>query len=206
MGAHIPDCRQCRREGTKLFLKGEKCFLKCTMVKRDYAPGQHGQSRRKKLSDFGVMLREKQKVKRIYGVQEKQFENYFKKASAKKGVTGEVLLQLLESRLDNVVYRMGLASSRSQAKQLVSHGLFAVNERKTNIPSRQVKPGDTISVLATKKDKNVFVGLADSKPREDNAWVAVDLKTLKGTYTTLPIREQLDSEIEEQLIVEFYSK
>lgn len=206
MSTITPDCRKCRREGVKLFLKGEKCYLKCTLVKRGYAPGQHGQSRRKKLSDFGVMLREKQKVKRIYGIQERQFENYFKKASAKKGVTGEVLLQLLESRLDNIVFRMGFASSRSQAKQFVSHGLFAVNERKTNIPSRQLKLGDVVSVLKTKQDKNVFVTLADSKPREDNAWVSVDLAEFKGIFSALPIREQLDPEIQEQLIVEFYSK
>lgn len=206
MSKITPDCRKCRREGTKLFLKGEKCYVKCTLVKRGYAPGQHGLSRRKKLSDYGVMLREKQKVKRIYGIQEKQFENYFDKASRKKGVTGEVLLELLESRLDNLVYRMGFAGSRAQAKQLVSHGIFSVNGRKTNIPSREVKPGDEIAVIDTKKKLKYFETVLDSKPREDNAWVSVDLKKLKGTFTTLPIREQLDPEIEEQLIVEFYSK
>lgn len=206
MSKITPDCRQCRREGAKLFLKGDKCFNKCTFVKRGYAPGQHGLSRRKKLSDYGIMLREKQKVKRIYGIQEKQFENYFDKASARKGVTGEVLLQLLESRLDNVVYRMGFAVSRSQAKQLVTHGLFAVNGRKTNIPSRNLKAGDEVTVIDTKKGKTFFEGVKETSPKEDNAWVSTDLKNLKGTFTALPIREQLDPEIQEQLIVEFYSK
>jgi small subunit ribosomal protein S4 len=206
MSKITPDCRQCRREGAKLFLKGEKCYLKCTFVKRGYAPGQHGLSRRKKLSDYGIMLREKQKVKRIYGIQERQFENYFDKASGKKGVTGEILLQLLESRLDNVVYRMGLAGSRSQAKQLVSHGLLSVNGRKTNIPSRALKAGDEIAVIDTKKSKTYFEIVKESKPREENSWVTVDLKNLSGKFVSLPIREQLDPEIQEQLIVEFYSK
>ena len=199
-------CRQCRREGAKLFLKGEKCFSKCSFVRRGYAPGQHGVARRKKPSDYGIMLREKQKVKRIYGVQEKQFENYFKKASAKKGVTGEMLLGLLESRLDNLVYRMGFASSRNQAKQLVSHGLFAVNGRKTNIPSRILKPGDEVSVIETKKKLKYFEIAKENKPRETFDWLEADLKNLKGKYTSYPLRDQLDSEIQEQLIVESYSK
>lgn len=199
-------CRQCRREGEKLFLKGEKCYLKCTFVKRGYVPGQHGLSRRRKPSDYAIMLREKQKVKRIYGMQEKQFENYFKKASSKKGVTGENLLTILESRLDNVVYRMGFAVSRNQAKQLVSHGLFAVNGRKTDIPSRILKPGDKIEVLPNKKKLPYFEALKDAKPREEAAWVTADLKGLKGALDSLPIREQLDPNINEQLIVEFYSK
>lgn len=199
-------CRKCRREGEKLFLKGEKCYVKCTFVKRGYAPGQHGMSRRKKPSDYGIMLREKQKVKRIYGVQEKQFENYFNKAAGKKGVTGEVLLQLLESRLDNVVYRMGFASSRNQARQLVTHGLFAVNGRKTDIPSRMLKPGDAIEVLNNKKGSAYFATIKDSKPREEASWVTADLKNLKGSFVSAPIREQLDPNIKEQLIVEFYSK
>lgn len=199
-------CRQCRREGEKLFLKGEKCYVKCTFVKRGYAPGQHGMSRRKKPSDYGIMLREKQKVKRIYGVQEKQFENYFNKAAAKKGVTGEVLLQLLESRLDNLIYRMGFASSRNQARQLVSHGLFAVNGRKTDIPSRTLKPGDSVEVLKNKAKLTYFETVKNSKPREEASWVTTDLKNLKGTFVSLPIREQLDPNIQEQLIVEFYSK
>lgn len=201
-----PKCRQCRREGAKLFLKGDKCYTKCVFVKRGYVPGQHGLSRRKKPSDYGIMLREKQKVKRIYGIQEKQFEGYFNKAAAKKGVTGEVLLQLLESRLDNLVYRMGFASSRHQAKQLVSHGLFAVDGRRTTIPSRDIKPGQEIAVVETKKNKTYFEAVKESKPREESSWVSSDLKNLKGQYLSLPIREQLDPEINEQLIVEFYSK
>lgn len=199
-------CRQCRREGEKLFLKGEKCYLKCTFVKRGYVPGQHGLSRRRKPSDYAIMLREKQKVKRIYGMQERQFENYFEKASARKGVTGENLLQLLESRMDSVVYRMGFAVSRSQAKQLVTHGLFSVNGRKTDIPSRILKPGDKIEVLPNKKNLAYFETVKASKPREEAAWVTADLKSLKGTFDGLPIREQLDPNINEQLIVEFYSK
>lgn len=199
-------CSQCRREGDKLFLKGEKCFSKCTFVKRSYAPGQHGLSRRRKPSDYGIMLREKQKVKRIYGIQERQFENYFVKASSKKGVTGEVLLQLLESRLDNVVYRMGFASSRSQARQLVSHGIFSVNGRKTDIPSRFVKVGDDIAVLPNKQKLQYFENLKNTKPKEEFSWVQSSLKDLKGKLINLPIREQLDPNINEQLIVEFYSK
>lgn len=199
-------CRQCRREGTKLFLKGDKCFTKCTLLKRNYIPGQHGLSRRSKPSDFSVMLREKQKVKRIYGIREKQFKGYFEKASTKQGVTGEVLLSLLESRLDSVVYRMGFAVSRNQAKQLVSHGLFALNGRKVDIPSIILKPGDKVEVLKTKKNKKYFENLLLSKPREEHSWVKVDRKNLKGEFVSAPIREQLDPSIKEQLIVEFYSK
>jgi len=199
-------CSQCRREGDKLFLKGDKCFSRCVFVKRSYAPGQHGLSRRRKQSDYGIMLREKQKVKRIYGIREKQFENYFVKASAKKGVTGEVLLQLLESRLDNVVYRMGFATSRSQARQLVSHGIFAVNGRKTDIPSRLLKVGDEVSALKNKIASKYFEDLKNKKPREEYAWVSNDFKKFSGKLLNLPIREQLDPSIKEQLIVEFYSK
>lgn len=201
-----PKCKQCRREGAKLFLKGDKCYTKCVFVKRGYVPGQHGLSRRRKPSEFGIMLREKQKVKRIYGMQEKQFAGYFKKASAKSGITGELLLQLLESRLDNIVYRMGFASSRHQARQLVAHGLFSVNGRKTTIPSRIIKPGQEIAVIDTKKKLTYFENIKASKAREEFSWLTVDLKNLKGKYLTVPIREQLDQEINEQLIVEFYSK
>lgn len=199
-------CSQCRREGEKLFLKGEKCYTKCTFVKRSYGPGQHGLARRRKPSDYGIMLREKQKVKRIYGIQERQFENYFVKASGKQGVTGEVLLQLLESRLDNLVYRMNFASSRAQARQLVTHGIFGVNGRKTDIPSRNLRPGDEVAVLKNKQDLKVFDAVKVSKPKEEAAWVTSDVKNLKGKYNVLPIREQLDPNIKEQLIVEFYSK
>jgi small subunit ribosomal protein S4 len=202
----LAKCRQCRREGEKLFLKGEKCYQKCTFVKKGYAPGQHGLSRRRKPSDYAIMLREKQKVKRIYGIQERQFENYFEKASKKQGITGEKLLELLESRLDNIVYRMGFASSRRQAKQLVTHGIFAVNGRKTDIPSRAIKPGTSIEVLKNKKDSRYFEILKETTPREEADWVTVDRKNLKGTFNSVPIREQLDPNIKEQLIVEFYSK
>lgn len=199
-------CRQCRREGVKLFLKGEKCYTKCPFIRRGYAPGQHGLTRRKKPSDFGIMLREKQKVKRIYGILERQFANYFTKASRKKGITGEFLLQLLESRFDNLVYRMGFANSRRQAKQLVSHGIFSVNNRKSNIPSRILKPGDEVAVLSTKKGLKYFQSISQSKPRETCEWIESDLKNLKGKYKSYPTRDQLDPEIQEQLIVEFYSK
>jgi small subunit ribosomal protein S4 len=203
---NMPKCRQCRREGAKLFLKGEKCEIKCTFVKRGYVPGQHGLSRRRKPSDYSVMLREKQKVKRIYGMQEKQFSNYFKKASSKEGVTGENLLTILESRLDNVVYRMGFAPSRAGARQMVSHGIFSVNGRRTTIPSRLLKAGDEIAVLPGKAKSTYFEKIKESKQNSDHTWVEADLKNLKGVYKNSPIREQLDPEINEQLIVEFYSK
>ena len=199
-------CRQCRREGTKLFLKGDKCYDKCTLLKRNYVPGQHGLSRRGKPSDYSVMLREKQKVKRMYGLREQQFKNYFIAASKKKGVTGETLLSILESRLDSVVYRMGFAVSRPQAKQLVSHGLFSLNGRRVDIPSIIVKPGDTVEALPGKKNNKFFEQLLATKTKEDNSWVDVDRKNLKGKFISAPIREQLDPSIEEQLIVEFYSK
>jgi small subunit ribosomal protein S4 len=199
-------CRQCRREGTKLFLKGDKCIEKCTLLKRNYIPGQHGLSRRGKPSDYSIMLREKQKVKRMYGLREQQFKNYFEKAAKKKGVTGEMLLVMLESRIDSVVYRMGFASSRAQAKQLVSHGLFALNGRRVDIPSIALKPGDTVEALKGKKGNKYFELLLAVKPKEEHSWVEVDRKNLKGKFVSAPIREQLDSSIEEQLIVEFYSK
>lgn len=202
----LAKCRKCRREGAKLFLKGEKCIVKCTFVKRGYVPGQHGLSRRRKPSDYSIMLREKQKVKRTYGMQEKQFANYFEKASSREGVTGENLLTILESRLDNVVYRMGFASSRAQAKQLVSHGIMSVNGRRTTIPSVLLKAGDEIAVLPGKVKSPYFEKIKESKQDPANTWVEADLKNLKGVYKNAPIREQLDPEINEQLIVEFYSK
>ncbi|MDD3480820.1 MAG: 30S ribosomal protein S4 [Patescibacteria group bacterium] len=201
-----PKCRKCRREQEKLFLKGDKCYTKCTLVKRNYAPGQHGLSRRGKPSDYSVMLREKQKVKRIYGLRESQFKSYFEKAARKQGITGELLLSILESRLDNTVFRMGFATSRAQARQLVSHGIFAVNGRKVDIPSIILKPGDKVAVIPGKKKKKYFEDLLAAKPREDNSWVKVDRKNLAGEFVSAPIREQLDPSINEQLIVEFYSK
>jgi small subunit ribosomal protein S4 len=201
-----PKCKKCRREGTKLFLKGDKCYDKCVLVKRNYIPGQHGLSRRAKMSDYGVMLREKQKVKRMYGLREKQFRGYYEKAAARPGITGEILLSILESRLDVSVFRMGFARSISQARQLVNHGIFAVNGRKTDIPSYILKPGDKVEVLKNKDSLTFFKNLKEMKPREEYSWVKSNLKTLKGEFVSAPIREQLDSSIEEQLIVEFYSK
>ena len=203
-------CKQCRREGTKLFLKGEKCQgSKCVMVKRNYIPGVHGLSRRrKKMSDYNLQLREKQKVKRIYGVLEKQFRTYFEKADRKEGVTGEALLQLLEMRFDNIVYRLGFASSRKQARQLVSHDHFCINGKKVNIPSYQIKPGEIITLT---KETSKNTGLAEKfkeqiKKNQPIGWLKIDQNKLSGQVITLPIREELDSEINEQLIVELYSK
>ncbi|MEI7690185.1 MAG: 30S ribosomal protein S4 [bacterium] len=203
-------CKQCRREGTKLFLKGEKCQgAKCVMVKRNYIPGVHGLSRRrKKMSDYNLQLREKQKVKRIYGVLEKQFRTYFEKADRKEGVTGEALLQLLEMRFDNIVYRLGFASSRKQARQLVSHDHFCINDKKVNIPSYQIKPGEIITLT---KETSKNTGLVEKfkeqiKKNQPIGWLKIDPNKLSGQVITLPIREELDSEINEQLIVELYSK
>jgi len=205
-----PACRQCRREGIKLFLKGEKCQgAKCTMLKRNYIPGHHGLARRRgKMSDYNIQLREKQKVKRIYGILEKQFRNYFEKADRKEGVTGEILLQLLETRLDNIVYRLGFASSRKQARQLVSHDHFCVNEKKVNIASYQVRPGETIAVIKkSANNKKLVEKIEDQiKKTEIPNWLKVDVKKLAGELIATPTREELDPEISEQLIVELYSK
>ncbi|MDA8195511.1 MAG: 30S ribosomal protein S4 [Thermaerobacter sp.] len=201
-----PVCKLCRREGTKLYLKGEKCFTdKCAIARRAYPPGQHGQGRRK-LSEYGVQLREKQKARRTYGVMEGQFARYFGKASTKKGVTGELLLQLLERRLDNVVYRMGLASSRAEARQLVRHNHFQVNGRRVNIPSFSVKPGDVVAVRETSRPRPRFKAMAESPSRMVPAWLQVDMERLSGTALRLPTREEIDAPVQEQLIVEFYSR
>ena len=200
-------CRICRREGQKLFLKGSRCYTdKCSISRRNYAPGQHGQ-KRAKLSEYGTQLREKQKTKSYYGVGEKQFRRYFEMASNKKGVTGENLLQLLECRLDNVVYRLGFGASRAQARQLVNHGQFEVNGKKVDIPSYLVKAGDVISVRESKKDNgaikaNVEVNSARPVP----AWLELNNETLSGKVIRLASREDVDIPIEEHLIVELYSK
>ena len=200
-------CRICRREGQKLFLKGARCYSdKCSISRRNYAPGQHGQ-KRAKLSEYGTQLREKQKTKSYYGVGEKQFRKYFEMASNKKGVTGENLLQILESRLDNVVYRLGFGSSRAQARQLVNHGHFDVNGKKVDIASYLVKPGDVISVREIKKDtaiikENVEANSAKPVP----AWLERDNEKLSGKVVRLSAREDIDLPIEEHLIVELYSK
>ena len=198
-------CRICRREGQKLFLKGTRCFTdKCSIARRNYAPGQHGQ-KRAKLSEYGTQLREKQKTKSYYGVGEKQFRGYFEMASNKKGVTGENLLQILESRLDNVVYRLGFGTSRAQARQFVNHGQFEVNGKKVDIPSYLVKAGDVITVRENKKD-NVTMKANVENARPVPAWLELNNETLSGKVVRLASREDVDIAIEEHLIVELYSK
>jgi small subunit ribosomal protein S4 len=200
-------CKLCRREGEKLFLKGERCYTnKCSVLKRAYAPGQHGQQR-KKMSEYGLQLREKQKARRFYGILESQFRGYFEMAVKKKGITGENLLQILESRLDNVIYRMGLATSRPEARQLVRHGHYTVNGKKVNIPSLLLKPGDIIGV------KEKFRGSEKMKSIIDIAggkavpkWLEFDAENLTGKVVSLPAREDIDLPIKEHLIVELYSK
>ena len=200
-------CRRCRREGQKLFLKGERCYSdKCSVSRRNYAPGQHGQ-KRAKLSEYGTQLREKQKTKSYYGVGEKQFRKYFEMASNKKGVTGENLLQILESRLDNVVYKLGYGSSRAQARQLVNHGHFDVNGKKVDIPSYLVKAGDVISVRESKKDNSTIKANVEvNASRVVPAWLERDNEKLSGKVVRLSAREDIDLPIEEHLIVELYSK
>ena len=200
-------CRICRREGQKLFLKGSRCYtVKCAISRRNYAPGEHGQ-KKAKLSEYGVQLREKQKTKAFYGVREDQFRKYFEMAASKKGVTGENLLQILESRLDNVVYRLGYGSSRPQARQLVNHGLFEVNGKKVSIPSYLVKAGDVIKVRENKKDKTIVkenVEVNASRPVP--AWLEKNASDLSGKVIRLASREDVDIPVEEHLIVELYSK
>jgi len=202
-------CRQCRREGEKLFLKGDRCFSqKCSVFRRAYAPGVHGLSAgRRKMSDYGTQLREKQKVKRIYGVLESQFRNYYKKAEKKEGMTGEVLLQLLELRMDSIVYRMGFAPSRRLAKQLVGHGHFTVNGKKLDVPSYQVKVGDKVEVRKSSQKNVYFASMPKEKKKEGEvSWILSDLGKMKGDVKGVPSREELDPNINEQLIVELYSK
>lgn len=200
-------CRLCRREGQKLFLKGTKCFTeKCPIAKRAYAPGQHGKARLK-LSNYGLQLREKQKVKRMYGVLERQFRRYFKTASKSKGVTGKILLQLLERRLDNVIFRLGFGSSRSEARQIVRHNFIYVNSKRVNIPSYLINVGDTIQVKnkesAQKKIRQI---LEITKDRTLPSWLELDTKELKAKTLRLPEKEDTQQPIQEQLIVELYSK
>lgn len=200
-------CRLCRREGLKLFLKGERCFQeKCAIEKRAYAPGQHGK-RRIKTIGYGLQLREKQKVKRMYGVLERQFSNYFKKAERIKGITGENLLSLLERRLDNVIYRLGFASSRSQGRQLVNHGHIIVNKKKVTISSFLVKVGDIISVKEkSQKNEAIQVSLEGAKGRGIPAWLDLEADKFTGKVLALPARQDISLPIQEQLIVELYSK
>lgn len=200
------DCRQCRREGCKLFLKGDKCYSdKCTFLKRASSPGQHGSSR-KKPSEYCTQLREKQKTKRIYGLCEKQFRGYFDKAETLRGVTGENMLVLLERRLDNAIFRLGLGTSRAHSRQIVNHGLIAVNGKVVNIPSYLIKAGDVISVKESKQDKTLFADIKTGKTSNLPAWLQFDNATLTGKVLNLPTREDVDMDIEEHLIVELYSK
>ena len=199
------NCRLCRREGQKLFLKGERCYSsKCALEKRNYAPGQHGQNR-KKMSDYGTQLREKQKTKRFYGLQETQFRNLFDKAARKKGMTGENLLILLESRLDNVVFRLVFASSRKEARQLVTHSHFTVNGKKVNIPSYEVKAGDVIKVKEKSTNSPKFKEVKEMSITVPS-WLTVDVEKLEGKVVALPTRSEIDTPVAEHLIVEFYSK
>ncbi len=200
-------CRLCRRENLKLFLKGERCYTeKCAIDRRSYPPGQHGQSR-KKFSDYGTQLREKQKVKRLYGLLENQFRNTFKEADRQKGITGEVLLFLLERRLDNAVYRLGFANSRNEARQLVRHNHFLVNQTKVNIPSYLVKPGDVIDLREkSKKVVRILEALEGVARRGVPQWLELDKEQLKGSVKGLPTREDITIPIQEKLIVELYSK
>lgn len=201
-------CRLCRRENLKLFLKGDRCYTdKCAFERRSYAPGQHGQRRGGKVSDYGIQLREKQKVKRIYGIFENQFRRYYHKAERQKGITGTNLLILLERRLDNIVYRMGFASSRDQARQLVKHSHFAVNGSKVNIPSYQVKSGDMIEVKErSQKIPVIQEAMETVVRREIPPWLEVDIDNFRGVVKAFPSREELTMPINEQLIVELYSK
>jgi small subunit ribosomal protein S4 len=203
-----PKCRQCRREGEKLFLKGEKCFTdKCAIENRNYPPGQHGQRRASRLSDYGVQLREKQKLRRIYGILEKQFRGYYAEADRRKGITGENLLQLLESRLDNVTYKMGIAASRTEARQIVKHNSILVNGKRVNIPSYQVRPGDEITVVdASKTQLRIKAALEAAEERGFPEWLEVDIKEFKGIFKNIPLRDDLPATINESLIVELYSK
>lgn len=200
-------CRICRREGLKLYLKGDRCYTpRCSVEKRNYAPGQHGQSR-KKVSEYGLQLREKQKARRMYGLLEGQFRRYFDKAERQPGVTGENLLRLLERRLDNVVYRLGLGSSRNEARQLVRHGHFTVNGRKVNIPSFLVRVGDVVAVRAKSKESPRIKELMERAAEHTvPAWLEYDAEPAVARVVALPVREQIDAPVQEHLIVELYSR
>ncbi|MEA4846223.1 MAG: 30S ribosomal protein S4 [Clostridiaceae bacterium] len=200
-------CRLCRREGSKLYLKGDRCYTdKCAVARRAYAPGQHGQGR-KKISEYGIQLREKQKVRRIYGILEKQFRGYFDIAERQKGVTGENLLRLLELRFDNVVYRMGFGESRVEARQLVRHGHFTVNGKKVNIPSYQIGLNDLIAVKPGSKNTEKFKELAENAAgKTAPQWLSINAEMMEARVVALPVREDIDLPIEEHLIVELYSR
>ena len=203
-----PKCRQCRREGEKLFLKAEKCFTdKCAIERRSYAPGQHGQKSGSRLSDYGVHLRAKQKIRRVYGVLEGQFRKIFAEAARRKGQTGENLLQLLESRLDSVTYRMGFGGSRVECRQVVRHNGVLVNGKRVNIPSYEVKPGDVVELTAKAKlQLRTKAALDAAESRGFPEWVSVDVKAAQGTYKALPMRSELSPTLNEGLVIELYSK
>jgi small subunit ribosomal protein S4 len=200
-------CRLCRREGAKLYLKGTRCYTKkCSFERRPSPPGQHG-VRRRKVGEYGLQLREKQKVRRVYGVLERQFRNYFRVADTHAGVTGEYLLRTLELRLDNVVYRMGFAPSRPAARQLVTHGHFAVNGRPTNIPSFQVRPGDKVEVRESRRSREPMkIAKETLRSHQAPEWLSVDPANLSGTVTDVPRRDQMPLDLNEQLVVEYYSR
>jgi len=202
-----PKCKLCRREGMKLFLKGNRCYSeKCAIERRSYAPGEHGQ-RRQKLSEYGLQLREKQKARRIYGILERQFRRYFELAERMGGITGDNLLQILERRLDNVVYRLGYASSRAEARQLVRHGHFTVNGSRVDIPSYLVSEGDVVAVAEGSRSLGRLQELVrEARARETVAWLSPNYDQLSGTVLALPSREQIDAPISEQMIVELYSR
>jgi small subunit ribosomal protein S4 len=200
-------CRLCRREGGKLFLKGTRCYTKkCAFERRPTPPGQHG-VRRRKMGDYGIQLREKQKVRRVYGVLERQFHNYFVDAEHTDGITGENLLRRLETRMDNVVYRLGFASSRAQARQLVTHGHFAVNGVPTNIPSYKLHPGDRVEVRESRRSKEAFKVIRETlRSHQAPEWLSLDATNLSGTIASLPRRDQMPLDLSEQLVVEYYSR
>jgi small subunit ribosomal protein S4 len=200
-------CRLCRREGAKLFLKGTRCYTKkCSFERRPTPPGQHG-VRRRKMGEYGIQLREKQKVRRVYGVLERQFRNYYNEAESHTGVTGEALLQLLETRLDNVVFRLGFATSRAQARQLVTHGHFAVNGTPTNIASYTMRPGDRVEVRESHRSREAFKVIRETlKGHQAPEWLSLDAAKLAGSVATLPRRDQMPLDLSEQLVVEYYSR
>ena len=200
-------CRLCRREGAKLFLKGTRCYTKkCSFERRPTPPGQHG-VRRRKMGEFGIQLREKQKMRRVYGVLERQFRNYYREAEGTTGVTGEALLQRLETRLDNVVFRLGFAASRAQARQLVAHGHFAVNGTPTNVPSYAMKPGDRVEVRENRRGREAFKTVKETlKAHQAPEWLSLDAANLAGIVQQHPRRDQMPLDLNEQLVVEYYSR
>jgi len=202
-------CRLCRREGVRLYLKGERCFsAKCAIEKRPYPPGDHAQTRlRRRISDYGIQLREKQKLRRIYGVLERQFRRYFAEASRSPGITGGILLQLLERRLDNVVWRLGFATSRAQARELIGHGHFTVNDRPVNIPSFQVRPGDAVAVRESSRTlPTVVAAVSAAGGRRLPPWLRIEADAMRGLVVSLPARDEIDTQVQEELVVEYYSR